>query len=165
MKQMATMTHDEKSFMLTLCENHVSLKWKKLWSGPKLALDYIKAVTIRGFAAERRLNEFVGDRFCKEIDFATIFNVDAFLAALKLTNAREMSESTCDLELNVKSDKEEKSNENQINVRIKPLMVSYSERNHLIITHVHYIFLGFIHRLTVQLLNNTNYQQLKKAHH
>lgn len=88
MKQLSSMTIDENKLMLILCENQVPLQWRKIWSGPKLATDYLKAVSIRGIEAENRYQVNFNENFGSQINFAGVFNVSSFLAALKLTNAR-----------------------------------------------------------------------------
>lgn len=60
----------------------------QIWSGPRLIVDYIKAVVSRAIEAERRYQGSIHIDFCEEIDFSKVYNVESFLAALKLKNAR-----------------------------------------------------------------------------
>lgn len=122
MKQMTTMSLEEKNLMLLLCENQVPLKWRKIWSGPKLATEYLKAIAIRAETSEKRYDEEFNEIFSQEIDLSTIFNVDSFLAALKLTNARIYKKSTCDLQLIVDFDRKLNKSTNVI-VEIKPIII------------------------------------------
>lgn len=136
MKQMVSMSADEKALMIILCENQVPLKWRKIWTGPKLATDYLRAVTSRANSAENRLKMDSHVNFTSEIDFISIFNIEGFFAALKLANARELEKSACDLTLNVTfggiSQNKNYDNKN-IFVTVKPLVIdgAYFENDKL----------------------------------
>lgn len=88
MKDLSSLTRDTLSLIRIICENQVPFKWRQIWSGPRLIVDYIKAVVNRGTEAERRYQGSIHIDFCDEIDFAKVYNVESFLAALKLKNAR-----------------------------------------------------------------------------
>lgn len=88
MKDVSSLTRDTLNLIRVICENQVPLKWRQIWTGPRLIVDYIKAVISRGIEAERRYQGSIHIDFCDEIDFAKVFNVESFLAALKLKNAR-----------------------------------------------------------------------------
>lgn len=88
MKDVSSLTRDTLQLIRIICENQVPLKWRQIWSGPRSIVDYIKAVVSRGAEAEQRYQTSSHVDFCDEIDFATVFNVESFLAALKLKNAR-----------------------------------------------------------------------------
>lgn len=137
MKQMTVMKTDDHTLMLTLCENLVPLKWRKLWSGPKLTTDYLKAITTRANEAHKRLTNESQLNFGQEIDFKSIFNVDGFFAALKLANARQFEISACDLVLKVdfNSNKVSNHNDSSIWVMVQPIMIdgAHFENNKLII--------------------------------
>lgn len=91
-KDISTLTKDDVALMMVICENQVPIKWRQIWSGPRSIVDYMKAVVNRGFEAEKRhddrLNDNSAAHFCTEIDLAKVYNVESFLAALKLKNAR-----------------------------------------------------------------------------
>lgn len=89
-KDISTLTKDDVALMMAICENQVPIKWRQIWSGPRSIVDYMKAVVSRGFEAEKRYEQSNNDAsaFCTEIDLAKVYNVEAFLAALKLKNAR-----------------------------------------------------------------------------
>lgn len=87
-KNMKSIHMDDHRLMVTICENQVPLIWRQIWSGPKLTTDYIKAVVCRAVEAERRYITSKDIMFGDSIDFANVFSVESFLAALKLTNAR-----------------------------------------------------------------------------
>lgn len=87
-KDVSALTRDTLNLIRTICENQVPLKWRQIWSGPRTIVDYIKAVVSRGVEAERRYQGSIHIDFCDDIDFAKIYNVESFLAALKLKNAR-----------------------------------------------------------------------------
>lgn len=79
---------NDKKFISSICENQVPFEWRQIWSGPKLITDYIKSVVQRGFEAEKRFGALSNALFGDSIDFARVFSVESYLAALKLTNAR-----------------------------------------------------------------------------
>lgn len=87
-KDMSTLSRDTLHLIQIICENQVPLKWRQIWSGPRLIVDYMKSAINRGAEAERRFQATSHINFCEEIDFTRIFNVESFFAALKLTNAR-----------------------------------------------------------------------------
>lgn len=87
-KDISSLTRDNLALIRVICENQVPLKWRQIWSGPKLIVDYIKAVVSRGVEAEKRYQVSNHLDFCDDIDFAKVYNVESFLAALKLKNAR-----------------------------------------------------------------------------
>lgn len=88
MKDMSSLTRDTQNLIRIICENQVPIKWRQIWSGPRQIVDYIKAVVSRGVEAERRYQGTSHIDFCNDIDFAKIYNVESFLAALKLKNAQ-----------------------------------------------------------------------------
>lgn len=87
-KDVSTLTRDTLHLIQIICENQVPLKWRQIWFGPKLIVDYIKSVVNRGIEAERRFQMCSHIDFCDEIDFTKVYNVESFFAALKLKNAR-----------------------------------------------------------------------------
>lgn len=89
-KDISTLTKDDVSLMMVICENQVPIKWRQIWFGPRSIVDYMKSVVNRGSEAEKRYEHSTSDSsgFCTEIDLAKVYNVEAFLAALKLKNAR-----------------------------------------------------------------------------
>lgn len=84
----SAMHENDKKFVTSICENQVPLSWRQIWSGPKLITDYIKSVVSRGAEAEQRFVTLSNAVFGESIDFARVFSVESYLAALKLTNAR-----------------------------------------------------------------------------
>lgn len=98
-RDISSINRSDLSLMRVICENQVPLKWRQIWSGPRLLTDYLKAIVCRGIEANNRFNEQRNIEFGEKIDFAKIYNVESFLAALKLRNARESQQSTCDLHL------------------------------------------------------------------
>lgn len=87
-KDISSVGKDDLALIKIIAENQVPLKWRQLWSGPRLLTDYLKAVVTRGVEAEKRFNSEKHVEFCEKIDFAKVYNVESFLAALKLRNAR-----------------------------------------------------------------------------
>lgn len=97
-----SLSKSNRKLLLILCDNSVPYEWKKIWKGPKLATDYLKAVTIRVRNAMEYYNCI--NEPIKEIDLATIFKVDSFLSSLKIAASAELDiapnnlilESSCD---------------------------------------------------------------------
>lgn len=89
-KDISLLTKDDVALMMVICENQVPIKWRQIWSGPRSIVEYMKSVVSRGFEAEKRYEAGSGGNsvFCAEIDLAKVYNVESFLAALKLKNAR-----------------------------------------------------------------------------
>lgn len=88
MKDMSSIARDTHNLIRLICENQVPFKWRQIWPGPRQIVDYMRAVVSRGAEAERRYQANSHIDFCDEIDFAKIYNVESFLAALKLKNAQ-----------------------------------------------------------------------------
>lgn len=87
-KDITSIGKNDMALIKIICENQVPLNWRQMWSGPKALIDYLKAVVCRGIEANHR---FSGERsidFGEKIDFSKVYNVESFLAALKLRNAR-----------------------------------------------------------------------------
>ncbi|GAB0096653.1 Cytoplasmic dynein 2 heavy chain 1 [Sergentomyia squamirostris] len=117
--EMSTM---EKNALQTLCENQVPIQWRKLWSGPRLATDYMRAVAVRASESEKRYQQLQGaSEWCERIDFATVFSVESFLASLKLATARKRSRSTCRLAFYATFDSNEALTEPTVDVT--PLLI------------------------------------------
>lgn len=85
---MSTISRDTLHLIRVICENQVPLKWRQIWSGPRLIVDYMKSIVNRGIEAQNRFRTSRQSDFCQQVDFTRVFNVESFLAALKLTNAR-----------------------------------------------------------------------------
>lgn len=82
--------------LLLLSDNQIPVHWKKLWNGPRAATNYLKAMAGRALAAEQRISQ---KGTTTSVDLSTIFNVDTFLAALKLVAARDHPEDISTTEI------------------------------------------------------------------
>lgn len=116
-KESTSFQVDDVHLMDTICENLVPLKWRQLWNGSRTLTEYMKGVVSRSIEAERRYKTMLHLDFGDEISFVDVFNIESYLAALKLTNAkwvvefslltvakvlpnfRELGMSTCDIVL------------------------------------------------------------------
>lgn len=87
-KDIRSLTKESMAFLVTICENQVPLRWRQMWSGPRLLVDYLKAAASRGVAAKARCKLVQENAFDANIDFSHVFSVETLLAALKLKNAR-----------------------------------------------------------------------------
>lgn len=87
-KDISSIGRDDLILLTVLCENQVPFKWRQVWTGPKVLIDYLKAVVSRGIEAERRFKNDIHLSFCNQFDLAKVYNAESFLAALKLKNAR-----------------------------------------------------------------------------
>ncbi len=79
---------DDIQLMEAICENLVPLKWRQIWTGSRTLTEYMKGVVMRSIEAERRYKTMMHLDFGDEIDFVNVFNIESYLAALKLTNAK-----------------------------------------------------------------------------
>lgn len=119
-----SISHSDKNVLLSLSDNSVPYDWRKVWQGPKLASEYLKAVAIR----VQTVSKFLGnlDDAIQEVDFSRIFNVDSFLSTMKLVTSRELKVSTSDLILSSFTDpiKQDKSKLREaILVTVAPLLI------------------------------------------
>lgn len=94
---MNSISDGDKNVLLTLSDNSVPYDWRKLWQGPKLASEFLKAVAVRVQTVSKFLDQL--DDAIQEVDFSKIFNVDAFLSTIKLVTSRKLKVSTSDLAL------------------------------------------------------------------
>lgn len=102
------------------------LKWKRCWSGPTTALNYIKAFMHRASSTEKRYRQFQSVDFIEEIDLSTIYNCQTLLTALKLINSQKQAVSCKNLTLESHSLAEEaysSNNVDQVILKLKPLQV------------------------------------------
>lgn len=119
-----SISDSDKSILLTLSDNTVPYEWRKMWQGPKLASEFLKAISVRVHTVSKFLDDL--DEAIHEIDFSKIFNVDSFLSTVKLVTSRELKLSTSDLILESFTDsaKFEKMKFDQAVVtKIAPLLV------------------------------------------
>lgn len=79
---------DDVQLMKSIGENLVPLKWRQIWTGSRTLTEYLKGVITRSMEAERRFKTTMHLDFGDEIDFVNVFNIESYLAALKLTNAK-----------------------------------------------------------------------------
>lgn len=86
-KDNQSLSDENHELMIEICENQVPFKWRQIWSGPRLLVDYLKASVLRGVAANQRY-ENASESFEQNIDFSHVFSVETLLSSLKLKNAR-----------------------------------------------------------------------------
>lgn len=87
-KDITTIQQSDRDLLRVICENQVPVGWRKLWPGPRLVTDFISGAMSRATAAEQRYLKLYGSAFGDRIDFGEVYNLDGYLAALKLTNAK-----------------------------------------------------------------------------
>lgn len=87
-KDKSSFQQEDVQLVDSICENLVPLKWRQIWTGSKTLTEYMKGVVSRSIAAERRFKTMMHLDFGDEIDFVNVFNIESYLAALKLTNAK-----------------------------------------------------------------------------
>lgn len=110
--------------MLTLSDNSVPYEWRKIWNGPRIATDYLRAVSIRALNAIQLLDR--AQEPIRDIDFSTIFNVDSFLSMLKILTSRSIGVPPNDLELDSQCDESafERLKAQHVNiVKVQPLII------------------------------------------
>lgn len=113
------------------------ISWKKIWSGPSTASQYISLVVSKGHEAERRYKEGMLKPmdFEDEIALETIYHPKTLLSSLKLANAQKIGKSTADL--NLYSDTVKLDNDNGITLRISPLEIdgaSFDDKGRVVLT-------------------------------
>lgn len=113
------------------------ISWKKIWSGPKSATQFISLVISRGQEAEKRYKEGIVKpmEFVKEIALETIFHPKTLLSSLKLANAQKIGKSTADL--NLHSDTVKLDSTDSITVKISSLEIdgaSYDDNGKVVLT-------------------------------
>lgn len=113
------------------------ISWKKIWSGPNSATQYITLVVSKGHEAEKRYKEGIVKpmEFVDEIALETIYHPKTLLSSLKLANAQKIGKSTADL--NLYSDTVKLDNDNRITLRISPLEIdgaSYDDNGRVVLT-------------------------------
>lgn len=86
-KDNQALSNENHELMIEISENQVPFKWRQIWSGPRLLVDYLKGTVQRGVAAKQRY-EMASDSFGQNIDFSQVFSIETVLSALKLKNAR-----------------------------------------------------------------------------
>lgn len=91
-KDNSSFQSDDVQLMESICENLVPLKWRQIWTGSRTLTEYMKGVVARSTEAERRFKTMMHLDFGDEIDFVNVFNIESYLAALKLTNAKFVME-------------------------------------------------------------------------
>ncbi|XP_028896482.2 cytoplasmic dynein 2 heavy chain 1 [Zeugodacus cucurbitae] len=94
-----TKTVVDLKLLKTLAENQIPGSWLRCWSGPPLAMDYIRGLVLRTQASEMRYRSDIHLEFGQQIDLTTVFNCETLLSSLKLTNSVQMKTSCKDLQL------------------------------------------------------------------
>lgn len=84
--EMHSITESERKILLVLSDNQVPYELRKIWSGPKLATEYLKGVISRVQKTFSYLNSL--EDTLREINFSEVFNVDSFLSTIKLVTSR-----------------------------------------------------------------------------
>lgn len=125
MKELATISAKDRTMLITICDNQVPLQWRRIWSGPKTVIEYLKAIGFKTRETELLYNKIVEEARVQDINFKNLFSVDAFLTTMKMIKSEELGVSTTKLKLVAYFDdrKREKS------ITIGPLLVRYILRN------------------------------------
>lgn len=119
-KELATISAKDRTMLTTICDNQVPLQWRRIWSGPKTVIEYLKAIAFKTRETELLYNKIVEEARVQEINFKNLFSVDAFLTTVKMIKSEELGVSTTKLKLVAYFDdrKRDKS------IAIGPLLVS-----------------------------------------
>ncbi|XP_058067024.1 cytoplasmic dynein 2 heavy chain 1 [Anopheles bellator] len=99
LKDAALLNAKDRALLTTICDNLVPVQWRRLWSGPKTVIEYLRAVTFKRNHAEAMFNKLLERQTLARVDFSHLFNVEAMLAVLKLCKAQELGVSTTELTL------------------------------------------------------------------
>ena len=86
LKDITALSHKDKLTLMVLCDNQVPIQWRRIWSGPKTVIEYIKAITHKIKEIEKFYTKYQDEdnSIISTMDFNNIFNVEAFLTAIKL---------------------------------------------------------------------------------
>ncbi|XP_058840704.1 cytoplasmic dynein 2 heavy chain 1-like [Topomyia yanbarensis] len=99
LKEINIISGKDRSMLVTICDNQVPLQWRRIWSGPKTVIEYLKAIGFKTKETEELYNSLVEEKAIKEINFNCLFNVEGFLTTIKLIKSHELSVSTTELQL------------------------------------------------------------------
>ncbi|XP_053681370.1 cytoplasmic dynein 2 heavy chain 1 [Anopheles nili] len=99
LKDAGLLSAKDRLLLTTVCDNQVPIQWRRIWSGPKTAIEYLRAVTFKGGHAERMFGTLLERQAIEDIDFNHLFNVEAILTALKLSKSKQAAISTTELAL------------------------------------------------------------------
>uniref|UniRef100_A0A182QV28 Cytoplasmic dynein 2 heavy chain 1 n=1 Tax=Anopheles farauti TaxID=69004 RepID=A0A182QV28_9DIPT len=89
----------DRTLLTTICDNQVPIQWRRIWSGPKTVIEYLRAVSFKTTHTERMYGALLERQTIEQIDFNQLFNVEAMLTALKLNRSKQASISTTELTL------------------------------------------------------------------
>ncbi|XP_001847712.2 cytoplasmic dynein 2 heavy chain 1 [Culex quinquefasciatus] len=99
LKEIATISGKDRTILTTICDNQVPLQWRRLWSGPKTVIEYLKAIGFKTRETELLYNKVAEENPIVEVNFNNLFNVEAFLTTLKMVKSQELGVSTTELKL------------------------------------------------------------------
>lgn len=122
LKELATISAKDRTMLTTICDNQVPLQWRRIWSGPKTAIEYLKAIGFKTKETELLYNRIVEETRVQEINFNNLFNVEALLTTLKMIKSKELNVSTTELKLTAYFD----DHRSEKGISIAPLLVRQS---------------------------------------
>ncbi|XP_035794419.1 cytoplasmic dynein 2 heavy chain 1-like [Anopheles albimanus] len=102
LKDAGLLNAKDRALLGTICDNLVPVQWRRLWSGPKTVIEYLRAVTFKTAQAEVMFSTLLEHQTIERVDLNHLFNVEAMLSALKLCRSRELGISTTELTLGAK---------------------------------------------------------------
>uniref|UniRef100_A0A182NV76 Cytoplasmic dynein 2 heavy chain 1 n=1 Tax=Anopheles dirus TaxID=7168 RepID=A0A182NV76_9DIPT len=99
LKDAGLLSAKDRTLLTTICDNQVPIQWRRIWSGPKTVIEYLRAVAFKTNHTERMYGTLLERQTIDQIDFNQLFNVEAMLTALKLSRSKQASISTTELTL------------------------------------------------------------------
>uniref|UniRef100_A0A182JQU2 Cytoplasmic dynein 2 heavy chain 1 n=1 Tax=Anopheles christyi TaxID=43041 RepID=A0A182JQU2_9DIPT len=99
LKDAGLLSSKDRSLLTTICDNQVPIQWRRIWSGPKTVIEYLRAVSFKTNHTERMYGTLLERQTVIQIDFNHLFNVEAMLTALKLSRSKQSAVSTTELTL------------------------------------------------------------------
>ncbi|XP_052891130.1 cytoplasmic dynein 2 heavy chain 1 [Anopheles moucheti] len=99
LKDAGLLNAKDRSLLTTICDNLVPIRWRRVWSGPKSVIEYLRAVSFKTNHTERMYGMLLERASIDRIDFNQLFNVEAMLTALKLSRSKQAAISTTELSL------------------------------------------------------------------
>ncbi|XP_053685293.1 cytoplasmic dynein 2 heavy chain 1 [Sabethes cyaneus] len=99
LKEVGTISGTERSLLTTICDNQVPLQWRRIWSGPKTVIEYLKAIGFKTKQTELFYNNLIEEKPVEEISFNYLFNIEGFLTTIKMIKSQKLKVSTTELKL------------------------------------------------------------------
>ncbi|XP_055534643.1 cytoplasmic dynein 2 heavy chain 1 [Wyeomyia smithii] len=99
LKDVGTISGADRSLLATICDNQIPLQWRRIWSGPKTVIEYLKAIAFKTRQTELFYNRLIEEKPVEEASFNHLFNVEGFMTTIKMIKSQKLHVSTTELKL------------------------------------------------------------------